>query len=119
VHDTAAGRVLVDELAWRQPTVAEVWVDAGYKQSVINHGAGTTSTCRWVTEDPQQRGLTHIAGAGRSSGPFGSLKLHRRLVRDCETNPRRSQAMIHWAMIGNMTQRPTGDSTVSWRGGDT
>jgi hypothetical protein len=41
--------------------------------------------------------------------------LHRRLVRDYETNPRRSRAMIHWAMIDNMSRRLTGESTPSWR----
>ena len=41
--------------------------------------------------------------------------LHRRLVRDYETNPRRSRAMIHWAMIDNMSRRLTGESTLSWR----
>jgi glyoxylase I family protein len=32
-----------------------------------------------------------------------------------ETNPRRSQAMIHWAMIDSMSRRLTGESTPSWR----
>jgi hypothetical protein len=41
--------------------------------------------------------------------------LHRRLVRDYETNPQRSRAMIHWAMIDNMSRRLTGESTASWR----
>ncbi len=31
---------------------------------------------------------------------FGWWMLHRRLVRDYETPPERSGAMIHWAMIG-------------------
>jgi hypothetical protein len=56
VHDTAAGRVMLDVLAWRQPTVAEVWVDAAYKQS-----ASTTAPVRHRHADghrgPQQRGL--------------------------------------------------------------
>ena len=46
---------------------------------------------------------------------FGWLMLHRRLVRDYETNPQRSRAMIHWAMIDNMSRRLTGESTASWR----
>jgi hypothetical protein len=45
--------------------------------------------------------------------------MHRRLVRDYETNPRRSRAMIHWAMIDNMSRRLTGESAVSWRYDDT
>jgi hypothetical protein len=32
---------------------------------------------------------------------------------------RRSRAMIHWAMIDNMSRRLTGGSTLSWRYDDT
>jgi len=41
--------------------------------------------------------------------------LHRRLVRDYETLPERSQAMIRWAMIDNMSRVLTGESTQTWR----
>ncbi len=41
--------------------------------------------------------------------------LHRRLARDYETNPARSRAIIHWAMIDNMSRRLTGESTPTWR----
>jgi hypothetical protein len=41
---------------------------------------------------------------------------HRRLARDYEAHPHRSEAMIHLAMINLMTRRPTGESTPTWRG---
>ena len=41
---------------------------------------------------------------------------HRRLARDYETLPARSEAMIHVAMIGLMTRRLTGETTPTWRG---
>lgn len=41
--------------------------------------------------------------------------LHRRLARDYETLPTRSEAMIHLAMTDLMTRRLTGESTISWR----
>jgi hypothetical protein len=40
---------------------------------------------------------------------------HRRLTRDCEAHPHRSEAMIHLAMINFMTRRLTGESTRTWR----
>jgi hypothetical protein len=40
---------------------------------------------------------------------------HRRLVRDYETLPARSEAMIHLAMIDLMTRRLTRESTPTWR----
>ena len=41
--------------------------------------------------------------------------LHRRLARDYETLPARSEAMIHIAMTDLMARRLTGENTISWR----
>lgn len=41
--------------------------------------------------------------------------LHRRLARDYEALPARSEAMIHLAMTDLMARRLTGESTVFWR----
>ena len=41
--------------------------------------------------------------------------LHRRLARDYETLPARSEAMVHLAMTDPMTRRLTGETTISWR----
>lgn len=43
--------------------------------------------------------------------------LHRRLVRDYETLPTRSEAVIHLAMTDLMTRRLTGEATVIRRPG--
>lgn len=41
--------------------------------------------------------------------------LRRRLARDYETLPTRSEAMIHLAMTDLIARRLTGESTASWR----
>ncbi|MFG1754958.1 hypothetical protein [Streptosporangium sandarakinum] len=41
---------------------------------------------------------------------------HRRLVRDYEALPVRSEAMIHVAMIDLVSRRLTGESTPTWCG---
>lgn len=46
---------------------------------------------------------------------LGWLMLHRRLTRDYETLPERSQTMIHWAMIDSMSRTLTGENTQTWR----
>ncbi|KAB2385944.1 transposase [Actinomadura montaniterrae] len=46
---------------------------------------------------------------------FGWLMLHRRVARDYETLPTRSEAMVHVAMINLMSRRFTGEATVTWR----
>ena len=47
---------------------------------------------------------------------LGWLMLHRRLVRDYETRPAGSEAMIHIAMIDNVSRCITDESTPTWRG---
>jgi hypothetical protein len=68
-----------------------------------------------VTKDPQRRGFVPQRKRWAVERTFGWLMLHRRLARDYETNPARSRAMIHWAMIDNMSRRLTDESTPSWR----
>jgi len=115
VQDTVGGRAVVEQVAGRHPQVAVAWVDSGYKQSVIDTGAAFGIEVQVVTKDPQQRGFVPQRKRWAVERTFGWLMLHRRLVRDYETNPQRSRAMIHWAMIDNMTRRLTGESTLSWR----
>jgi hypothetical protein len=42
--------------------------------------------------------------------------LHRRLTRDYETLSTSSQAMIHIAVIDNLTKRITDETAPTWRG---
>lgn len=115
VHDTAGGRHVIDELATQRPDVATVWVDAGYKQSVIDQGAVHGIDVIVVTKDPDQRGFKPQPKRWAIERTLGWLMLHRRLVRDYETDPARSRTMILWAMIDNMSRRLTGESTSTWR----
>ncbi len=41
--------------------------------------------------------------------------LRRRLARDYETLPERSEAMTHLAMTDLMARRLTSENTISWR----
>ena len=115
VQDTVGGRAVVEQVARQHPTVSVAWADSGYKQSVIDTGAAYGIDVQVVTKDPQQRGFVPQRKRWAVERTFGWLMLHRRLVRDYETNPARSRSMIHWAMIDNMSRRLTGESTPSWR----
>lgn len=46
---------------------------------------------------------------------FDWLMHHRRLARDYETHPHRSEAMIKVAMIDLISHRLTHESTPNWR----
>jgi transposase len=115
MQDTTGGRVVVEQVARAHSSVVVAWADSGYKQSVIDVGAQYGIDVQVVTKDPQQRGFKPQRKRWAVERTFGWLMMHRRLVRDYETNPRRSRAMIHWAMIDNMSRRLAGEATPSWR----
>ncbi|MDT0484552.1 transposase [Streptomyces sp. DSM 41640] len=64
---------------------------------------------------PGTRGFTPIPKRWTVERTYGWLMLHRRLARDYETLPARSEAMIHLAMTDLMARRLTGENTNSWR----
>ncbi len=115
MHDTVGGRAVIEHVALSHPSVTVAWVDSGYKQSVIDRGAQYNIDVQVVTKDPQQRGFKPQRKRWAVERTFGWLMLHRRLVRDYETNPRRARSMIHWAMIDNMSRRLSRESTLPWR----
>ena len=115
VQDTVGGRDVVGELAARHPAVVKAWADSGYQRSVIEHGAAHGIDVEVVRKDPGQKGFAPLPKRWAVERTFGWWALHRRLVRDYETLPQRSQTMIYWAMIDNMSRRLTGESTQTWR----
>ena len=115
VQDTTGGRMLMDTVAASHPSVAKVWVDSGYKRSVIERGAAYGIDVEVVPKLEGQKGFQPLPKRWAVERTFGWLSLHRRLVRDYETLPNRSRTMIHWAMIDNMSRRLAGESTPTWR----
>ena len=68
-----------------------------------------------VQRTPGTRGFTPLPKRWTVERTYGWLMLHRRLARDYETLPARSEAMIHLAMTDLMTRRLTDETTTSWR----
>ncbi|WP_203672311.1 IS5 family transposase [Catellatospora methionotrophica] len=114
VHDTAGGRDLVGQLAAGFPTVSKAWVDMGYKKSVVEAGSALGIDVQVVVKDPAVKGFVPNV-RWPVERTFGWLMLHRRLVRDYEGSERHSASLIHWAMIGTMSRRLTGEAVPSWR----
>ncbi|MFH9125700.1 IS5/IS1182 family transposase, partial [Streptomyces globisporus] len=63
-----------------------------------------------VRRDPTTRGFTVLPRRWTVERTLGWLMNHRRLTRDYEAHPHRSEAMIHL-----MTRRLTAESTPTWR----
>lgn len=114
VHDTAGGKLLLDDLAAAHPTVTKVWADGGYQSGILNHGALQGIDVE-VVHRPRTKGFEPLPKRWVIERTFGWRMQHRRLVRDYEALPQRSRAMIHWAMANKMSRELTGESTPTWR----
>jgi transposase len=115
VQDSVAGTQLLGQVAATQPAVRKVWVDGGYRKHFVEHAATLGIDLEITARTPGTRGFTPIPKRWTVERTYGWLMLHRRLARDYETLPARSEAMIHLAMTDLMARRLTGENTISWR----
>ncbi|KPI11521.1 hypothetical protein OK074_2853 [Actinobacteria bacterium OK074] len=91
-------------------------MDAGYRTTAIDHGARLGIDVHPVHRPPGARGFTIIPRRWTIGRGIGRLMHHRRLARDYERHPHRSEAMSHLAMIDLMARGLTGEATPNWRG---
>ncbi|WP_328663222.1 IS5 family transposase [Streptomyces sp. NBC_00328] len=115
VQDSTAGKTLLDQAAASHPGLRKVWVDGGYRQHLVEHAATLGIDMEITQRKPGTRGFTPIPKRWAVERTYGWLMLHRRLARDYETLPARSEAMIHIAMTDLMARRLTSENTISWR----
>lgn len=97
------------------PDLRKVWVDGGYRKHFVEHAASLGIDMEITTRTPGTRGFIPIPKRWAVERTYGWLMLHRRLVRDYEAHPHRSEAVIHLAMTDLMARRLTGEATISWR----
>ncbi len=115
VQDSVAGTSLLDQVAAEHPRIRKVWVDGGYRQHLVEHAARLGIDMEITARKPGTRGFSPIPKRWAVERTYGWLMLHRRLARDYETLPTRSEAVIHIAMTDLMARRLTGENTISWR----
>ncbi|MCX4974996.1 IS5 family transposase [Streptomyces sp. NBC_00620] len=114
VHDNAIGITLLDKVAAANPSVTKGWVDAGFKNAVVEHGRSLGIDVEVVSRDPQAKGFAPIPKRWVAEQTFGTLMLHRRLARDYEALPASAVSMIYWSMTDVMARRITGTTTPTW-----
>ncbi|WP_119726876.1 IS5 family transposase [Thermomonospora amylolytica] len=115
VQDSTAGTRLLNQVSPEHLAVRKAWVDGGYRPHFLDHAATLGIDAQVVPRDPAARGFTVLPRRWVVERTFGWLMHHRRLARDYEALPATSEAMIHLAMIDNMTRRLTGENTPNWR----
>lgn len=114
VQDSLGGQQVLDQLADSHPSVSTAWVDGGYNNTVIRHGAQRGIRVE-VVKRPTIKGFHVLPRRWIVERTLGWLMQNRRLTRDYETLPQRSRTMIHWAMANKMSRELTGESTQTWR----
>ncbi|MBT2381737.1 IS5 family transposase [Streptomyces sp. ISL-111] len=116
VQDSVAGTTLLDRVAAEHPGIRKVWVDGGYRRHLVEPATlGIDMEITITTRKPGTKGFTPIPKRWAVERTYGWLMLHRRLARDYETLPTRSEAVVHIAMTDLMARRLTGENTISWR----
>ncbi|MEV0115313.1 IS5 family transposase [Streptomyces sp. NPDC050844] len=115
VQDSVASTHLLDQVAATHPGLRKVWVDGGYRKHLVEQATALVINMEIVERAPGTRGFTPIPKRWAVEQTYGWLMLHRRLARDYETLPARSEAMINLAMTDLMARRLTGENTISWR----
>lgn len=118
LSENAVGTRLLDQAKSTYPTISKTWVDTGFKNTVIEHGARLGIDVEVVSRNTQVRGF-HVVKVKRRwvvQRSLGWIMLRQRLSRDYETLPSSSEAMIHIASIDNLAKRITDETTPTWRG---
>ena len=114
VHENSAGVQVLNQAKALHPTITKAWVDQGFKNRFVEHAATLGIDAEVVTRQPGTRGFHVLKRRWVVERTFGWLMLHRRLARDYETLPASSEAMIHLAMIDNVSKRITDETTLTW-----
>ncbi|MEY9988277.1 transposase [Streptomyces sp. V4I8] len=116
LSENALGIRLLDQAKAKYPTISKSWVDTGFKNAVIEHGARLGIDVEVVNRSPQKRGFHVVKRRRVVERSIGWIMMHRRLARDYETLTASSEAMIHLASIDNLSKRITDEATPTWRG---
>ncbi|MFD7439544.1 IS5 family transposase [Streptomyces sp. NPDC059861] len=90
------------------PGVKKIWADQGFAGRLVDWTATILGReLEIVHKAPDQRGFQVQPKRWAVERTFSWMNAHRRLARDYETSPARSETMIRWAMIGIMVRRLT------------
>lgn len=116
LSDNTIGIRLLDQAKNSYPAISKAWVDTGFKNAAVEHGAAIGIDVEVVPRKSQTRGFHVLKRRWVVERTLGWLMLHRRLARDYETLDSSSEAMIHIASIDNLARRITGETTQTWRG---
>ncbi|MFF3966373.1 IS5 family transposase [Streptomyces griseorubiginosus] len=90
------------------PQIQKYWANQGFAGRLVDWTARILGLkLDIVRKGPGQHGFQAQPKRWAIERTFSWLTAHRRLARDYETIPARSETVIHWALIGIMVRRLT------------
>lgn len=96
------------------PQIQKYWADQGFAGRLVDWTARILGReLDIVRKDPGQRGFQAQPKRWAIERTFSWLTAHRRLARDYQTIPARSETVIRWAMIGIMVRSLTRGSAAT------
>ncbi|MEV0643586.1 IS5 family transposase, partial [Streptomyces sp. NPDC050619] len=116
LSENVVGMRLLDQAKKTYPTISKSWVDTGFKNAMIEHGANLGIDVEVVNRNPDIRGFHVVKRRWVVERSLGWIMLRRRLARDYETLPASSEAMIYIASIDNLARCITDETAPTWRG---
>ncbi|MEE1760399.1 IS5 family transposase [Streptomyces sp. SP18BB07] len=116
LSENALGIRLLDQAKEKYPTISKSWVDTGFKNAVVEHGARLGIDVEVVNRNPDARGFHVVKRRWVVERSIGWIMMHRPLARDYETLTASSEAMIHIASDDNLARHITDETTPTWRG---
>ena len=106
VQDRDAGLRLLTLLRERFCSITLVWADAGYAGRLVRWADSLLSyTVQIVKRTDDLSGFQVLPRRWVVERTLAWIAKHRRCVRDYETLPAHHEAMVHLAMIMNMSRR--------------
>ncbi|MFF1784897.1 IS5 family transposase [Kitasatospora sp. NPDC058243] len=114
LSENAVGIQLLDQAKKTYPSISKSWVDTGFKNAMVEHGAGLGIDVEVVHRKSDIPGFHVVKRRWMVERSLGWIMLRRRLARGYETLPASSEAMIHVASIDNLTKRIADESTPTW-----
>ncbi|MFH9354838.1 IS5 family transposase [Kitasatospora sp. NPDC017646] len=116
LSENALGIRLLNQAKKTYPSISKSWVDTGFKNAMIEHGASVGIDVEVVHRKSDVPGFHVVKRRWVVERSLGWIMQRRRLARDYETLPASSEAVIHIASIDNLTKRITDETTPTWRG---
>lgn len=105
----------MDRVVAQSDTAKKALVDQGFKRAVVDHGAALGMDVEIVERNPADVGFVPQPKRWVVEQTFGTLVMHRRLVRDYEHRPATSESRGYWAMSDVIARRLTDTTTPTWR----